>query len=86
MTFLDCVNHFIGNEKIDVLDGLKLFNEMIEDTKELTNKYIDLDDNDYLKHLRHYFENYKEILEGESNKSYLEKKREKKKEKMNKLL
>ena len=62
LTFLDCVNHFIGNEKIDVLDGLKLFNEMIEDTKELTNKYIDLDDNDYLKHLRQYFENYKEIL------------------------
>ena len=78
LTFLDCVNHFIGNEKIDVLDGLKLFNEMIEDTKELTNKYIDLDDNDYLKHLRHYFENYKEILEGKRSRKRGKKKNKKK--------
>ena len=78
LTFLDCVNHFIGNEKIDVLDGLKLFNEMIEDTKELRNKNIDLDNNDYLEHLRHYFENYKEILEGKKSR-----KRGKKKNKKN---
>ena len=51
---------------------------MIEDTKELTNKYIDLDDNDYLKHLRHYFENYKEILEGKRSRKRGTKKNKKK--------
>ena len=78
LTFLDCVNHFIGNEKIDVLNGLKLFNEMIEDTEELENKNINLDDNDYLKHLRHYFENYKEILERKKSRKRGKKKNKKK--------
>ena len=76
LTFLDCVDHFIDNEKIDILDGLKLFSEMIEDPVELKNKNIALGDNGYLKQLNYYFINYKDILYRKKSR-----KRGKKKEK-----
>ena len=62
LTFLDCVNHFIGNKKNVILDGLKLFTEMIADPDELKKKNITLDDYGYLNHLEYYFKNYKIIL------------------------
>ena len=63
LTFLDCVNHFIENTYFTELKGLKLFNEMKNDDKELLRKKIDLNDkNDYLAHLEYYFKNYEIIL------------------------
>ena len=75
MTFLDCVDHFIDNEKIDILNGLKLFSEMIEDPAELKNKNITLGDNGYLKQLNYYFKNYKEILYRKKSRKRAKKKK-----------
>ena len=40
LTFLDCVNHFIENTYFTELNGLKLFNEMKNDDKELLRKKV----------------------------------------------
>lgn len=70
LSFLDCVNHFIENEKIEILEGLTLFKEMIVNEKELKNKNIVLDgenSDEYLKHLEYYFKDYEEILRRKSS-------------------
>ena len=53
LTFLECLNHFTGNNYIKELDGFKDLNEAFK-------KYES--EQDYLDLLRYYAENFKEIL------------------------
>ena len=54
LNFIDCVDHFIDDEKNEILDGLTLFEEMKINNNELKDKNIDLDEDicdEYLKQL-----------------------------------
>lgn len=51
LTFLDCVDHFIGNEKLEILEGMTLFEEMKDDHAQLEKRNIDLNDESYLSYL-----------------------------------
>jgi len=53
ITFIDCLKHFRGTQKIEELKGMKGFND-------IKSKYED--DTDYLKSLEYYIMNYEEIL------------------------
>ena len=53
LTFIDCVNHFIGNEKFEVLEGMTLFEEMKSNHKELKKMSINFDDKDYEEYISH---------------------------------
>ena len=49
LTFLQCLKHYIGEEAIDVLNGLKCFNE---------DKNTINEDEEYIKILEHYIKTY----------------------------
>ena len=53
ITFVDCLKHFRGSQKIEELKGLKEF-------KFIKSKYKD--DVNYLKSLKYYIMNYEEII------------------------
>ena len=53
ITFIDCLKHFRGTQKIEELEGMKGFND-------IKSKYED--EADYLKYLEYYIMNYEEIL------------------------
>ena len=53
ITFIDCLKHFRGCQKIEELEGMRGFND-------IKSKYKD--DTDYLKSLEYYIMNYEEIL------------------------
>ena len=58
LTFIQCLKHFIGEIKIDLLDGLKCF----EDIKnEIMENYED-DGLDYYNTLNYYLNNFEEII------------------------
>ena len=68
LTFIQCVDHFIGNKNIEELNGLTLFNELKE---EIVNKY-DNDGESYYENLRLFlidFEN--KIIRAKSRKKRL---------------
>lgn len=69
LTFLDCVNHFIGNEKLEILEGMTLFEEMKDDHAQLEKRNIDLNDESYLENLKYYFENYESILKAKKSRN-----------------
>ena len=52
ITFIDCLKHFRGTQKIEELEGLKEFNN-------IKSQYED--DADYLRSLEYYIMNYEEI-------------------------
>ena len=52
ITFIDCLKHFRGTQKIEELEGLKEFNN-------IKSQYED--DVDYLRSLEYYIMNYEEI-------------------------
>ena len=58
LTFLDCVNHFIGKQFIPILEDLDKFNEIIKNSAKLKKIHLKINDEDYLDNLRDYFENY----------------------------
>ena len=65
LTFIDCVNHFIGNEKFEVLEGMTLFEEMKSNHKELKKMSINFDDKDYEEYievLKDHLERFNSIL------------------------
>ena len=62
LTFLNCVDHFIGNEKLEILEGMTLFEEMKDDHAQLEKRNIDLKDASYIENLKYYFENFESIL------------------------
>ena len=69
LTFLDCVDHFIGNEKLEILEGMTLFEEMKDDHAQLGKRNIDLNDESYLENLKYYFENYESILKAKKSRN-----------------
>ena len=62
LNFIDCLDHFIENKKVDELEGLKLFSQIIEDPVELKKRKIK-NDKVYLEHLRNQLKSYGENLE-----------------------
>ena len=69
LTFLDCVDHFIGNEKLEILEGMTLFEEMKDDHAQLEKRNIDLKDASYIENLKYYFENYESILKAKKSRN-----------------
>ena len=69
LTFLDCVDHFIWNEKLEILEGMTLFEEMKDDHAQLEKRNIDLNDESYLENLKYYFENYESILKAKKSRN-----------------
>jgi len=69
LTFLNCVDHFIGNEKLEILEGMTLFEEMKDDHAQLEKRNIDLNDESYLENLKYYFENYESILKAKKSRN-----------------
>lgn len=53
LTFLECLNHFVGKEYIKELEGIKTFNEIFK-------KYEN--EPEYLKMVQEYANDYKDIL------------------------
>ena len=53
LTFLQCVRHFIGNEFINELDGMKCFNDLKEELK---------DEQHYDEMIKYYLLNFEEII------------------------
>ena len=53
ITFIDCLKHFIGSQKIEELEGLKEFENIQSQYEE---------DEDYLKSLKYYIMNYEGII------------------------
>ena len=58
--FLDCLEHFTNKRVIEELQGLKTFQEIKNDEKEL--KRLRLDDKEYLDTFEHCLYYYEEIL------------------------
>ena len=58
LTFIQCLKHFRGEEKIDILEGLKCFDEIKD---EIINNYED-DGIDYYTTLYYYLNHYEEII------------------------
>ena len=63
LTFIQCLKHFRGEDKIDILDGLKCF----EDIKnEIIECYED-DGLDYYYNLYYYLNNFEEIINNKKS-------------------
>ena len=62
LTFTDCLKQFRGDQKLEVLEGLELFDDIKEIKFEYLNKYEDGDE--YIKKLKHYLKNYENIING----------------------
>ena len=58
LTFLDCLEHFIGNKKVEELDGLTLFSELKDSILE---KYKD-DGESYYNNLELFMKDFKAII------------------------
>lgn len=58
INFIQCLNHFIGKERIYELEGLKCFNEIKD---EILKKYTE-DGQDYIESLEYYLQNYEDII------------------------
>ena len=66
-TFLDCLKHFRGSQKIEELEGLKKFNK-------IKSKYEG--DMEYLKSLEYYIMNYERITNNKRARNPREKEKE----------
>ena len=63
LTFLDCLDHFINKKFFPILQGLQLFNEIINDSEKSKKKHLDTNaKDDYIDTLKYYLENYEYIL------------------------
>ena len=62
LNFIDCLNHFINKESIKELNGLKLFDEMINDIKMIKDFNLEENDEEYFNQLKYYFVKYEEEL------------------------
>ena len=58
LTFIDCVEHFIGNKKVEELDGLTLFSELKDSILE---KYEN-DGESYYNNLELFMKDFKNII------------------------
>ena len=66
--FLECIEHFTNKRTIDELQGLKTFNEIINDKDELKEIGINLDNekDKNLDKLEYYFNHFEEIIDIKS--------------------
>ena len=63
LTFLDCLDHFINKKFFPILQGLQLFNEIINDPEKSKKEHLDINaQDDYIDTLKYYLENYEYIL------------------------
>jgi hypothetical protein len=63
LTFLDCLDHFINKKFFPILQGLQLFNEIINDSEKSKKLCLDINaQDDYIDTLKYYLENYEFIL------------------------
>ena len=63
LTFLDCLDHFINKKFFPILQGLQLFNEIINDSEKSKKLCLDINaQDDYIDTLKYYLENYEYIL------------------------
>ena len=58
LDFFQCLKHFRGEIKVDILEGLTCFNDIKDEIK---NKY-DKDGEEYYETLEYYLNNYEEII------------------------
>ena len=58
LEFIDCLAYFRGEKRIDVLEGLKCFNDM---KNEIINKFKE-DGVDYYNTLKYYLDNFEQII------------------------
>ena len=66
ITFIDCLKHFRGTQKIEELEGLKEFNNIKSQYK---------DDVDYLRSLENFIMNYEEITNSKKQENEIQKKK-----------
>ena len=63
LTFLDCLEHFINKKSIPILQDLELFEDIIKVPEKLKKKNLNAnEEDDYIKTLQDYLENYEYIL------------------------
>ena len=63
LTFLDCLDHFINKKFFPILQGLQLFNEIINDSEKSKKKRLDINaQDDYIDTLKYHLENYENNL------------------------
>ena len=63
LTFLDCLDHFINKKFFPILQGLQLFNEIINDSNKSKKEHLDINaQDDYIDTLKYNLENYEYIL------------------------
>ena len=68
LTFLDCLDYFMNKNYIEELQGLKLYNDIKNNSEELKKININIDDKDYLETLEYYLSNYESILSHKKKK------------------
>ena len=62
LSFRDCIEHFTGKKDVDILNGLKLLSDIINNPIKLKRIKTDFFDKDYLDNIEYYFKNYEELL------------------------
>ena len=62
LTFLDCLDYFMNKNYLEELQGLKLYNDIKNNSEELKKININIDDKYYLETLEYYLSNYESIL------------------------
>ena len=58
LEFIECLRHFRGEKKIDILEGFKCFSDIKDD---IINHYEN-DGLEYYEAIKHYLNNYEEII------------------------
>lgn len=69
LSFIDCLHHFINKEFVKELDGLLLFDEMINDSKKLKEMRLINCEDEYLFQLKSHLENFEIELNGKSGRN-----------------
>ena len=58
LEFIECLRHFRGEKKIDILEGTKCFSDIKDD---IINHYEN-DGLEYYEAIKYYLNNYEEII------------------------
>ena len=62
LNFKECLEYFSGKITIDVLQGLKCFNDILSNEEELKKFKVDINDEEYLEVLNCYLNHYEKII------------------------
>ena len=69
LSFIDCLHHFINKGYAKELDGLLLFDEMINDSKKLREMRLKKCEEEYIFQLKSHLENFEIELNGKSGRN-----------------